>query len=376
MHFVRDRRSLSTGGALLATVLLAGCVSVPDLITRPRRLSPIDTLSRIQMEQALELPRQAYQAPDGTSISWLRVDPIDRGFGYEVHRTRDSMRFGIRTTRRSPDPVPVAVHGSVVWLHGWGMDGSSVMPWALGLAGLGYTGVVVDLRNHGFSPPAPVGYGVHEAGDVAALVRHLIATDSLPRPVFLAGISYGGSTALLAESQLHGEIAGIIAMAPFANAGESIRFLLQKAADPHQRGVVRRLRAGWLRRQIRGERLDALVEEAGTRLEMDLDAVDIGPAVAASRTCIVQLHGVRDRVIPIDSARSLAAHGDRIQLHELPDENHLTLSMRVDWLAGPLVSWMQDVAGSPGADCPSLQLPADPLGPSTGPEASGSQPPP
>lgn len=353
------RRRLSTGGTLLAAALLTGCVSVPDLITRPGKFSPVGTQSRVEMEQALKLPRQAFHAADGTSISWLRVEPADRGFEHEVHRTRDSLSFAMRTTRSSPAPVPV--RGSVVWLHGWGMDGSSAMPWALRLGDLGYTSVVVDLRNHGFSPPAPVGYGVHEAGDVAALVRHLLATDALPRPVFLAGISYGGSTALLAESQLHADIAGIIALAPFANAGESIRFLLRNAADRDQRGIVRRLRASWLRRQIRGERLDALVEEAGTRLAMDLDAVDIGRAVAASRTCIVQLHGLGDEVIPIASARSLAARGDRIQLHELPHDNHLTLPVRLDWLAGPLVSWMEDVAGSPDGDCPALRLPPDPL---------------
>ena len=356
---MRGRRTLAAACTLLAATLLAGCISIPDLITRPRNLSPIDAELRREMEQALELPRQTFHAPDGTSISWLRVDPADRGLEYEVHRTPDSMRFEMRTTRA----VPGSVHarGSVVWLHGWGMDGSSTMPWALGLGELGYMGVVVDLRGHGFSAPAPIGYGVVEAHDVATLVRHLLDADSLPRPVFLAGISYGASTALLAEPDLHADIAGIITLAPFANAGDSIRFLLGKAAEPDQTGFARRIRSRWLRRQIEGDRLDAAMAEAGSRLGIDLDAIRIGPTVAASRTCIVQLHGVDDQVIPIDAARALAAEGPRVQLHELPHDNHLTLPMRVDWLAGPLASWMEEVAGNADGDCPPLQLPADPL---------------
>ena len=42
---------------------------------------------------------------------------------------------------------------------------------------------------------------------------------------------------------------------------------------------------------------------------------------------------------------------------QLPDETHLSLPMRMDWLADPIVAWLDDAAAG---RCNALSLPPDP----------------
>jgi hypothetical protein len=74
----------------------------------------------------------------------------------------------------------------------------------------------------------------------------------------------------------------------------------------------------------------------------------------------VLLHGARDRMIPVAAARRLAGMAPRAHYTELPDEDHLTLPVRIDWLAAPLIDWM-DAAGK--GECNALSLPPDPVRP-------------
>ena len=47
------------------------------------------------------------------------------------------------------------MRGTVVLLHGWMMNGDSMLPWSLQLAESGYRVVTLDLRNHGQSGTGP-----------------------------------------------------------------------------------------------------------------------------------------------------------------------------------------------------------------------------
>src|SRR3546814_16045817 len=100
----------------------------------------------------------------------------------------------------------------LVFLHGWGLDASRMLAWELGLSGLGYRGIMVDLRNHGRSSRAPAGFGARESRDIAALVEQLQVDGRLPPPVYLFGVSYGAATPLFADPLLRDRIAGIVAM--------------------------------------------------------------------------------------------------------------------------------------------------------------------
>jgi pimeloyl-ACP methyl ester carboxylesterase len=102
--------------------------------------------------------------------------------------------------------------------------------------------------------------------------------------------------------------------------------------------------------------VDRAIAGAGHRLGLDLAAIDTAAPLAASRTCTLLLHGGRDQLVPVATARRLAAAAPAARYVELPDENHVTLPLRIDLLAAPLDAWMAAVGAG---DCPSPMLSPD-----------------
>src|SRR3546814_1030074 len=119
---------------------------------------------------------------------------------YTISRGDSRMKFKCKLGEKRQ---PVPPEGSVVFLHGWGLDASSMLPWALALSELGYRGIMVDLRNHGRSSRAPAGFGARESRDIAALVEQLQVDGRLPPPVYLFGVSYGAATADRTSTRLN-----------------------------------------------------------------------------------------------------------------------------------------------------------------------------
>lgn len=300
------------------------------------------------------------------------VPSASRDFHYQYQPTRNGARFTFGTHRKTPVPQPP--RGTIVFLHGWGMDGTTMLPWALALAERGFDGIVLDLRSHGGSERAPVGYGPREAQDLALAIDALAEAGrfTAERPLYLFGVSYGAAAALFAEPRLRGALAGIVVLEPYANAGAGIRDMV--AATFGRKG------GSWRARLVRGvgrwryaapDDIERAVGDAGRRLDIDLDAVDVSAVAAESHTCILLLHGADDRMIPPTHSRRIAAAAPRARLVELPGENHFTLPLRVDWLAAPITDWLEaTAAGSHAAaaeespaDCPPIALPADPARP-------------
>ncbi len=304
-------------------------------------------------------PLEKLAQDGGPEIAYAVLEPRDYRLDYRYRRQGDEM--GMSFEFQAPAPrLPGPVRGTVVLLHGWTMDASTQGLWGMALAGQGYRTVLLDLRNHGFSGQAPVGYGTRESQDVLALIAHLRAQKRIAEPVHLFGTSYGAVTALHAAAGAH-DIAGVVAMEPYANAAESIRqyATLLKAGDTG--GLRGRLLAWWLRATVQDAELEHALDLAGDQLQLDLRALDTADALAATRGCVLLLHGARDRLIPVTSARALARTPARLHYVELPDENHFSLPARIDWLLDPVREWLEASGRAGTGACPTLSLPADPL---------------
>lgn len=304
-------------------------------------------------------PLERLARDDGPELAFAVLEPRDYRLDYRYRRRADEMGMSFEFHSAAPR-LPAPVRGTVVLLHGWTMDASTQGLWGMALAEHGYRAVLLDLRNHGFSGQAPAGYGTREADDVLALIAHLRAHKRLAEPVHLFGTSYGAVTALQAAARSPG-IAGVVAMEPYANAADSIRqyAALLKAGDTG--GLRGRLLAWWLRATLQDAELESALDRAGEELQLDLRALDTADALAAVRGCVLLLHGARDRLVPVASARELARTPARLHYVELPDENHFSLPARIDWLREPVRQWLA-AAGQAGAGgCPTLSLPADPL---------------
>lgn len=334
--------------ALAVLLLAGGCASlVSERIVTPPKVTTL-AMDRPAFEAFTGITRNAWQGPGDLRLAWRDVPAARRAFSSQFARDDVGAGFSIDIKQA---PEPIAARGTVVYLHGWGLDGNSMLPWALALSEQGWHGVAIDLRHHGESSPAPVGYGPREAADVAALLGALRAQGRLQEPVFLFGSSYGATAALFAEPLLAGQVRGIVALAPFANAADAVRTVLAVSA-----------RGGGPEAWVAGAQSSLDVEEAirtaSARLGVDLRAIDLHPVVAASHTCALILHGANDKLLAPDASRALAAASPLAQFTPVPGHNHLDLPMRMDWLAAPLDAWLRSVGT--GASCPPLTLPAEP----------------
>ena len=348
-------RAARNAAGLLAALAASGCASLGERIAHPDGGSLLDPGAVAMVERVWGITPERMTTPDGVGIAYLLIPPADRGFSYDITR-KDG--WNSATFKSSHDPEAVPIRGSIVYLHGRGMDATSMLPWALALSESGYRGVAMDLRNHGNSDKAPAGFGVREAKDLVALVQDLQARGELPPPVYLFGVSLGASTALFAEPDLRDSIAGIVAMEPYANAADAIRGVVPGMLGEEVHGMSNRLAQGWARLRFGPEDIEPGIIEAGRILGMDLARVDLHATVARSQTCSLLLHGAEDGWVDPEGSRELAGLSTEIRFREVPGEGHLSLPLRIDWLVSPIIRWLGH-AGT--GECVPFALPADPL---------------
>jgi pimeloyl-ACP methyl ester carboxylesterase len=316
-------------------------------------------------QQALgELLRSSGAEPDtqrlasGLLLGYAVLEPND--YGASLDFRNEGAQFSVRFRSRQPDGPPEAAAGTVVVLHGWGMDSRLLLPWAMDVAQHGQRALLVDLRNHGRSGRAPAGYGTHEGEDVAELLRALRAQGLIEGPLHLVGISYGAVSAAHAARTLGREVDSLLLLAPFANAAEGAASAVRGLLDMPASGL-RRMWWAWARRYYTDARIARAVERAGSRLELDLAGLELAPVLQAVPACRLLVHGAVDRLIPVQQARRLAAEVPDLAYWELPDDGHFSLPARVGWLGPPLHAWMQGAAAS-------CRLPVLPEDPAPGPD--------
>jgi pimeloyl-ACP methyl ester carboxylesterase len=354
-------------GALMVASIAAGLSScsgarsLADRLVVPDRPQSQSAKLRDQVFEALRVPARKVRFEGGPSQTYWLLPPLP--FAVTSDFTRERNRFTLRfnlhvDTEHAPAAEPPEEVGSMVLLHGWGGESSMMLPWAASFSALGYRSLLVDLRNHGLSGTAPAGYGLREGQDIVHLIRYLRAQGELPRPIYLFGLSYGASAAIVAAAQLDGEIDGLIALAPFDDPTEAVGGMIESVKSDRS-GFARRARAAFVRQRYTPERIDAAIAEAGERLDLDLRNPGIGDALSRVNACTLLIHGVKDAIVPVQASRRLAARNARAALIELANDDHITLAMRFGWLGEPLVDWAAGVASD--GDCRPPSLPPDPL---------------
>ncbi|NIJ90556.1 pimeloyl-ACP methyl ester carboxylesterase [Xanthomonas campestris] len=351
-----------------ACLWLAGCssssTSLSERLVAPGGVSPLLDEERIAATIATVPNRSGHVVTrDQVPIFWRAIDPGQYAMHYRYLGQRNDpahaldVDFGF-TVPTTPSPAP---RGTVVLLHGWMMDGDSLLPWSLQLAQAGYRVVTIDLRNHGHSGGGPSGYGTRESDDVIDVLDALQPRGEIAGPLYLFGISYGAATALFTADKLGPRVAGVVAMESFANAGRGIRDMVPHllASQPH--GWRGQAVAAYARWRYADQNIDAVIAAADTQLKLDLDRVDVAHALADTRSCVLLLHGDADQHIPVAHGRTLALASARAHYVELPGENHLSLPLRLDLLGGPIDHWLAQVQRDPG-HCPAPPaLPASTL---------------
>ncbi|MDC7807395.1 alpha/beta fold hydrolase [Luteimonas sp BLCC-B24] len=340
----------------LLCLLLAGFSSWPGLpntlaahLVAPSGASPLLPVDRIEAAYARLPARSGHVTTSaGVRLFWRALDPGDYRMRYTWSRPADDphgIAFDLDfDTPTVPAPAP---RGTVLLLHGWMMDGGSLLPWSLALGQAGYRTVAIDLRNHGHSGRGPSGYGTREAHDVVDVVAALRARGEITGPLHVFGVSYGAATALFASADPRLGAARIVALESFDNAGAAIRAMVPHMLDETGGAWTARLTRTWLRWRIDAQVVDAAVVRAGETLDLPLDQVDVGAALAGTPACVLLVHGSADRHVPVAHGRALAAAVPEARYLELAGEDHLSLPMQLERLAPSVIDWF----GAPA--CPT-----------------------
>lgn len=347
--------------ALLGAWLVgSGCssTSLSSRLVAPGGASPL--LSQLDSKALLQqLPSSSGSLPgrDGVAIFWRAFEPGDYHFRYHFSRQRDAAGATHAAFELNFDPTVAASprvtpRGTVILLHGWMMDGNSLLPWSLSLAQAGYRTIALDLRNHGHSGAGLAGYGTRESDDVARVVGELRARGEISGPLYLFGVSYGAATALFTADKLGDEVAGVVAVESFANAGRGIRDMVPHMLASSGPGWEARAVGSFMRWRYGSQDLDQVIAAADQQLGLDLDKLDVGPVLADTRACVLLVHGDADRHIPVAHGRALAGATPRVHYLEVHGEDHLSLPMRLDALAPVVSQWF---AANPRAQarCPT-----------------------
>ncbi|KRG71566.1 alpha/beta hydrolase [Pseudoxanthomonas dokdonensis] len=350
----------------LASCMAPASASLSSLLVAPSGVSPLLPVERIEaMTATLHSRSGQVRSRDGVAIFWRLLDPGDYHFHYRYRpagiaasgQHDDAVHADFDIDFSAPSGPPPTPRGTVVLLHGWMMDGGSLLPWALDLAQAGYRTVSIDLRNHGRSGAGLSGYGTRESDDVASVIRSLREQGEISGPVYLLGVSYGAATALFTAQSMGDEISGVIAMESFANAGRAIRDMVPHMLARQPDDWLGQAQARLLRWHYGGQDMDAVIAEADARLGLDLDRVDVSRVVASAPACILLLHGDQDQHVPVAHGRLLAKSSARVRYIEMAGENHLSLPLRVDRLAPTVSDWLARTA-HPRSHCPQPKLPA------------------
>jgi pimeloyl-ACP methyl ester carboxylesterase len=339
---------------VLGVCTLLGCTPLHKRIAEPEPLQGSFLRMERMLVDKIGIRSVRFDAPGQRQLHYLSLEPGDYGFEPRYQDLGNGFSFGFETGEARPAGSPTA---TVILLHGWSMGAISMFPWLLGLAEHSLRTVALDLRGHGRSDRAPVGYGPREAEDVLALVEYLEATGQLQEPIYLLGVSYGAATAAFASERLQGRVAGTILIAPYSNAAEGIASGVAGLLALQPQGLGQRALRNTQRARYDTSRIEEAIDRASNELGLDLRTVNVGDALEGTESCVLLLHGALDRLIPLEAARELARRGQRVQLVEFPDDGHFSLPFRVDWLTGPLAEWM---AGAADQACPTLQLPENP----------------
>lgn len=345
-------RSLALAGVcvLLAGFALSSPVpplSLSERLAAPGGTSPLVPSERIDALLSRLPHRQGtVTGSEGVPLHWVAFDPGNYQLDYRyLGKGAQFPEFSLQASAPTSSPAP---RGTVILLHGWMMDGGSLLPWSLELAQQGYRSIALDLRNHGRSGHALSGYGTREGEDVVAAVNNLRDQGLVTGPVHLLGVSYGAATAIFAARELGNQVSSVVAMESFDNAGQAIRTMVpHMLAKPPERwsDYVALPIARW---QYGGRGLDEAIATTDRRLGIQLDHVDVGQALAQVSSCVLLVHGRDDEHIQVSQGRALAAAAPQARYLEVANEDHLTLPMRLDTLSPTINDWFGEAGAGRG----------------------------
>lgn len=176
----------------------------------------------------------------------------------------------------------VAMHG---WRSGWARDFGIIAPF---LMENDCTVLYAEQRGQGESDGDYMGFGMVERHDCAVWANWMNENGFGMMPLYLAGISMGAATVLMAagSDNLPENLCGIIADCGFTSAAEEWRHIAEN-----------NLHLGYRRRQ---KQVDNLCRR---RIALNSDDYSTLDAMKTNKTPILFIHGTADTFVPPEMTR-------------------------------------------------------------------------
>jgi pimeloyl-ACP methyl ester carboxylesterase len=285
--------------------------------------------------------RSSLTTQEGVHLAYWIGQPKDYRVDENYRRTGNKFSLALKIDETST--TQVAVKGSVILLHPMGENGAVMTLWGMHFSSAGYVVVMPDLRGHGGSQAAPLGFGPREAADIADLVRQLRASRQLPGPLYLFGVSYGASVSLYAADVVP-DVRAVVALEPFGNVAETIERAPRSEVFGHP-FVSHWIATPWRMRQA--------TARAGAELGLDLGQLDTRDAIGKLKACALVIRGDKDALTTDAQMRAMVAGSVWASYANVPGEGHMTLPLRSDVLFDPLLKWMEENTSGGLSACPT-----------------------
>lgn len=107
-----------------------------------------------------------------------------------------------------------ALAGTIIYAHGQNRTRVELLPMAEFAYGLGYNGLLFDLRHAGTSGGSVSSGGYWERLDIEAAVRYALQQEHAVKPVVLWGVSLGAAASLMAAAE-NPDVAAVISDSTF-----------------------------------------------------------------------------------------------------------------------------------------------------------------
>lgn len=259
--------------------------------------------------------------PGNYEFGWTnRFDEAQEKLTLQFNARVDNLEA--RTNQWSANP-----RGTVVLVHGYGVAGFAMLPWAFLLGQEGWRCVLVDMRGHGKSTGENVHFGTAETRDLSLLLDELEENGRLAEPVSVLGDSLGGVVALRWKLE-DSRVTKVVSMSPYRDLGIAI----SNIADQYARWLPK----WWLKAGVRN--LPSL---------LDVEANELNPGcwvneIAGNSGGVLFVAGGKDRIAPRAEVRQLfeIAGGESNRFIVVPEATHEALPFMFDDLVPPVLRWL------------------------------------
>ncbi len=195
---------------------------------------------------------------------------------------------------------------TIVLVHGWGRNVERTLPYIRNLHPEGFNLLAFDSRNHGSSDGDKFSSMLKFAEDISAALDFLIEKKKVnPEKIGLLGLSIGGAASIYAAAH-DPRIRAVVTVGAFAHPGDVMR-------DEFRRYHVPYFPLVWL-----------LFEYFQWRIGGRFNAIAPEKQITQSQAKFLLIHGLEDKIVPVEHARRLAKSGraGQITLWLIPQKGH------------------------------------------------------